>query len=433
MKKSLIALAALAATASFAQSSVSISGNVDMAYQNKEAINTAGKSFLKSSGVGDGMLVPNRFIITVQEDLGGGLKAKFVNEHGISPTSTDDWGIRQNNGAPQAAGAAALTPTIAAATATGGTILSQIPGAGWSTGSTNRGTYLSLGGGFGEVRAGYLVSSFYNASSQSGYLLGGEQYGALLHTLGLGEMGGARANGIQYISPVWSGFNIDLQQQSGAEREATSQEGQAYTVNKAPRTAIRLNYGNGPLAVTYVNTSYKPMNTTQTTAAAAGVVTNTADASNKSDQLLASYTMGDFKFTGSYNKVKIVDNTVSALQADRDMKSMTWGAQYTTGPWTAYYVGGKGSVDGNATNTLTGGVYVPSASTRLNDIKQQQFGVKYAFSKRTTAYAVVGESKDTGAGLAAQASPVAGAAGAAITASNIAKGKVSGFGLTHAF
>ena len=417
MKKSLIALAALAATASFAQSSVSISGNVDMAYQNKEAINTNGKSFVKSSGVGDGLLVPNRIFITVQEDLGGGLKAKFVNEHGIAPTSTDDWGTRVNNGAPQVAGAA--NPTTG--------ILSQIPGSGWSTGSTNRGTYLSLAGGFGEVRAGYLVSSFYNASSQSGYLLGGEQYGALLHTLGIGEMGGSRANGIQYISPVWSGFNIDLQQQSGAEREATSQEGQAYTVNKAPRTAIRLNYANGPLAVTYVNTSYKPQTIGASTLGTGVTAASTAvDATNKSDQLLASYTMGDFKFTGSYNKVKITDNLVSATQADRDMKSMTWGVQYTTGPWTAYYVGGKGSVDGNATNALnnaTPAVYVASASTRLNDIKQQQFGVKYALSKRTTAYAVMGESKDTGAGIAALTS----------TTNNTVKGKVNGIGLNHAF
>jgi len=408
MKKSLIALAALAATASFAQSSVTISGNVDVAYQNKEAINTAGKSFLKTSGVGDGFLFPNRIILTVNEDLGGGLKARFVNEHGISPTSTDDWGYRANNGAPQYA-AGAATPTTG--------ILSQIPGSGWNTGSTNRGTYVALNGGFGEVRAGYLVSSFYNASSQSGYLLAGEQYGGLLHTLGLGEMGGSRANGIQYISPVWSGFNIDLQQQSGAERAVTADAGlgQTVTTSKAPRTAIRLNYANGPLAVTYVNTSYKPM--TQVAPAAA-----TADASNKSDQLLASYTLGDFKFTGSHNKIKVTDNVVSATQADRDMKSMTWGVQYTTGAWTAYYVGGKGTVDGNATNTLVDAVYVASASTRLNDIKQQQFGVKYALSKRTTAYALVGESKDTGAGITA-----------ASGYNNIAKGKVNGIGLTHAF
>ena len=133
--------------------------------------------------------------------------------------------------------------------------------------------------------------------------------------------------------------------------------------------------------------------------------------------------MGDFKFTGSYNKVKITDNVVSATQADRDMKSMTWGVQYTTGPWTAYYVGGKGSVDGNTGNALVGGVQTPvNPSSKLNDIKQQQFGLKYAMSKRTTAYAVMGESKDTGAGITAAAGT-----------NNIAKGKVNGIGLTHAF
>ncbi len=91
MKKSLVALAALAATTAFAQSSVTISGNADVAYANKEAINGTGAKFLKSTGVGDGANVPNRIILTVTEDLGGGLKAQFVNEHGISPTNVTDW------------------------------------------------------------------------------------------------------------------------------------------------------------------------------------------------------------------------------------------------------------------------------------------------------------------------------------------------------
>ncbi len=384
MKKSLVALAALAATTAFAQSSVSITGNIDVAYQNKEAFNSNGKSFVKSSGVGDGLTVPNRIILTVQEDLGGGLKARFVNEHGISPTSTDDWGTRVNNGAPQVTGATAGTA-------------SQIPGSGWTTGATNRGTYLAVNGGFGEVRAGYLVSSFYNASSQSGYLLGGEQYGALLHTLGLGEVGGARGNGIQYISPQMSGFNFDLQQQAGNEREATSAEGQTYTTVKAPRTAIRLNYANGPLAVTFVNTAYKPL--TQNAPAAA-----TVDRKVTVNQILASYTMGAMKFTFSNNDGKLDDNVAAA--SDFKAKSTTYGAQYTTGAWTAYYVGGTGKVD----NTTT--------TARVNDIKQSQIGVKYALSKRTTAYFMTGQSKDDKI-----------AAGA----TNIAKGKVNGFGLSHAF
>jgi major outer membrane protein P.IB len=353
---------------------------------NKEAINSNGKTFVKSSGVGDGLLVPNRIILTVTEDLGGGLKARFVNEHGISPTSTDDWGIRVNNGAPQVAGAAASTA-------------SQIPGSGWSTGSTNRGSFLAVNGGFGEVRAGYLVSSFYNASSQSGYLLGGEQYGALLHTLGLGDLGGARANGLQYISPAMAGFNLDLQQQSGAERQATSAEGQAYTTNEAPRTAIRLNYANGPFAATFVNTAYKPLTVNAPAVA-------TVDGSNTANQLLASYTMGAFKFTMSNNDIKLDDKT--ATNADKKMKSTTYGVQYTSGAWTGYYVGGKGTVDNNTA----------ASGARINDIKQQQIGVKYALSKRTTAYFVTGESKDS-----------AIAAGA----TNIAKGKVNGLGLTHAF
>ena len=207
MKKSLVALAALAATTAFAQSSVSISGNVDVAYGTKEAITGLNKSYAKATGVMDGFNAPNRIFITVTEDLGGGMKAKFVNEHGISPTNVQDWATRQNNGAPTVNG----TDGSQAAT----TQDAQIPMMGFQTAGTNRGTYLALEGGFGEVRAGYLVSQFYNMVAQSGYFVGSENYGALLQNFGLGEVGGSRGNGIQYTAPKMGAFTLSAQKSYG--------------------------------------------------------------------------------------------------------------------------------------------------------------------------------------------------------------------------
>ena len=100
MKKTLVALAALAAASAFAQTTVSISGNADVAIGSKEAITGTGTQFLKSSGVSDGGMFPNRIFIRVSEDLGGGMKFNFVNEHGFSPTSTSDWSFRTVNAAP---------------------------------------------------------------------------------------------------------------------------------------------------------------------------------------------------------------------------------------------------------------------------------------------------------------------------------------------
>ncbi len=397
MKKSLVALAALAATSAFAQSSVSITGNADVAYANKEAINGSGALFLKSAGIGDGSNVPNRIILTVTEDLGGGLKAQFVNEHGISPTNVTDWGARANNGAPIVIG------SRAAATAD-----NQISGDSAVTTGTNRGTYVALTGGFGEVRAGYLVSSFYNLSSQSGHLLAGEQYGGQLHTIGLGEVGGARANGWQYTTPAFSGFKATVQQQTGAEREwESSGTNQPYTLNKANRTAFRVDYSNGGLNVGVANTSYKAEktgangNNASSIFGVAGSAAANANSKASITQVVGSYTMGDIKLTFSNNSGKhddVADNT-----KDRDISGNSYGAQYTMGKARFYYVGGSGKVK--------------STTATVNNLKQTQYGVRYDLSKRTTAYVMVGETKDT----------------AVTGATQISKGKFNAIGLSHAF
>jgi len=399
MKKSLVALAALAATSAFAQSSVSITGNVDVAYGSKEAISGTATQILKTTGIGDGGMFPNRIFIRVTEDLGGGMKFGFVNEHGFSPTSAQDWTVRTANAAPPINGTAAATATADNA----------IPGAGAISTGTNRGTYVSLSGGFGEVRAGYLVNDSYNLSSQSGYLLGMEQYGGLTHTAGQAETGGARGNGLQYISPVFNGFKLSLQQGSGDQRAETTSTAvnNGYTSNEEKRTGIRIDYANGPLNAAYARTNF----TNVKAIGAGGVVTSifgvvgttnatATDQKNKLDQLAASYTFGDFKGIYTYNKAT-VDNTDNTK--DRTIKANSYGIQYATGAWTVYGQGGKQTQD--------------STTARVNDVKQTQYGVKYALSKRTTAYYVTGESKDS----------------AVTGATQVAKGKVSLIGLSHSF
>ena len=72
MKKSLIALAALAtvATAAQAQSSVTLSGRIDESIQS-----TSGKTAGTETALGSSRLTTSRFQIDAVEDLGGGLKA----------------------------------------------------------------------------------------------------------------------------------------------------------------------------------------------------------------------------------------------------------------------------------------------------------------------------------------------------------------------
>ena len=67
MKKTLIALAALATTAAFAQSSVTLYGKANVGFQK------ASGSSAKMAGGADGS--DSRFGLRGSEDLGGGLKA----------------------------------------------------------------------------------------------------------------------------------------------------------------------------------------------------------------------------------------------------------------------------------------------------------------------------------------------------------------------
>jgi predicted porin len=96
MKKSLIALAALAAVsgAAQAQSSVSVYGIIDSGYLSTEservAINANGVGKLEkfeSKGVGSSSSASSRLGFRGTEDLGGGLKAEFVIETGLAATN----------------------------------------------------------------------------------------------------------------------------------------------------------------------------------------------------------------------------------------------------------------------------------------------------------------------------------------------------------
>ena len=399
----------MAATSVFAQSTVEISGNVDVAAGVKEATNGLGKSYAKSTGVMDGFNAPNRIFIKVTEDLGGGMKFMFQNEHGISPTNTQDWATRQNNGAPTVNG------TSGDASAT--TADTQIPMMGFQTAGTNRGTFLALQGGFGEIRAGYLVGHGYNLAAQSGYFYGSENYGALLQNTGLGEVGGTRANGIEFKSAkVANAFTFGVQKQYGAERTTTSDAANApYTTKKAERVSFRVDYNNGPLNAGYVRTNYDADSQAQVggaiaptasvfgvagTAITTTVVATNATQKNTSDILNASYAIGDVKVAYQYNKAK-VDSTIDAN--DRTLKSSQIGVNYAMGAASVFVITGKG--------------YNDSSSARINDIKNTQYGVRYAMSKRTTAYFMAGTSKDSATTTAALAS----------------KGTFSGVGLAHSF
>lgn len=197
MKKTLIALAAVAATgAAFAQSSVTLYGVADIGLQDTNAPGT--KLQLNSSATMNNGT--SRWGIRGTEDLGGGLKAGFNFEAGLS----------LDNGA-----------------------------AGTFSGAYfGRNAFMTLSGGFGEVSLGRRLNpAFYTAAAWE--LTGAANYSAGLSQFGAGLAGVRTSDMIMYTSPNMSGFVAQFGHRLKGD-----------TGTKASND-LSLRYAQGPLSVAF--------------------------------------------------------------------------------------------------------------------------------------------------------------------------------------
>jgi len=192
MKKTLIALAAVAATGvAFAQSSVTLYGVADVALTKQTGTSAA---VMSAGGLNNGT---SRWGVRGTEDLGGGLKAGFNFEQGLS----------LGDGSLSQAGAGAF----------------------------GRAAWMNIAGGFGDLRLGRsLTPNFYAVAAWE--LTGAANYSAVAGQFGFA--GNARNSGmIMYTSPSMGGF--------------TASFGHVMKGNNSGDAINALNaiYKNGPLAV----------------------------------------------------------------------------------------------------------------------------------------------------------------------------------------
>jgi len=192
MKKSLIALAVLAASgAAMAQSSVTMYGVADLGLVKSNGISTqmSGNGLMNNGN--------SRLGVRGVEDLGGGLKASFNFEEGINAKS----------GATDAA-------------------------------TYQRNAWLALSGGFGRFQMGRTLNpSFYGVAAWE--LTGTANYSAVGNQFGYtGE--GPRTNSVfQYTTPNMGGFSGTIGYT--AKPDNTASVGNA-------KTDLNLIYANGPIA-----------------------------------------------------------------------------------------------------------------------------------------------------------------------------------------
>ncbi len=255
MKKSLIALAVLAASgAAMAQSTVTVYGRLDASVGSAK-VGNVGPALRGNTQMFANNLTTSRLGFRGTEDLGGGLKAIFGIETGFAPDAP-------------------------AATTLG-----------------DRAAFVGLSGGFGTIKLGRHDTSFddirdlmvssnlwdstHLASTET--IVGAGANGAVLASAGVGQLAdyGDRANNqIRYESPTFGGFSAGV---SYAFDEVVAPA-------KQDRLAFNLRYKAGNLDVGYGYQENKDNITL-----ANDIEYNT---------LAAAYNFGSFRVSGGWNQAK---------------------------------------------------------------------------------------------------------------------------------
>ena len=338
MKKSLVALAALAVVgAASAQSSVTLYGVVDAGV----ARVTGTKFAMTGSGLMNNGT--SRFGFKGSEDLGGGMKANFNMEAGFDPET----------------GAGNLS---------GGNLFS-------------RAANVSLSGGFGEFRMGRsLTPSFYGVAAWE--LTGTANYSVVASQFNFAGAGPRQSSQFMYVSPSMGGFSGSVaytaRPDTGTPAAAavytlvnglqTLKTAAVASVPNGAKVDANLIYSAGPLAVGF---SANRTDVNAVAATAAKLATPTAFAVNAAPgtpaytstnyALGAKYNFGMFQVAGS-----VQDSGKSPMDPAGNSKGFTLGAGANLGP-VALVVDIARDTYFEDTNVL--------------------FEAKYPLSKRTFAYA----------------------------------------------
>jgi predicted porin len=415
MKKSLVALATLAATGAV-MAQATIYGRSDVAYGIKSYSNANGATHMKQQGVMDGANAGSRIGFRGTEDLGGGMKAHFVTEQGISPTNAASFGVRTATSGMQYDGLAGSTNQFDTGTA------------GAYSQGTNRQTYVGLEGGFGTVRVGYQYTSAYEVGTLSGFTSTSEGAigGEIAHLWGSGAIGGTRANAITYMTPRMNGFQATVQMGSAGGREQTewlsANTATGTTLDKQARTSLQIDYTAGPLRTGLAYTKFDA----SVSGRAAGTTTNNSVTAVASAPVITTFSV--LGALSGWNVSPVTGNTTYSANLLQLAGSYDFGAvkvgltlnsgtkDVTEGPSAVTFGTQPSAAAGNVVASskyasralsfmmpmgkmdLVGGMANASfevGPTATNDWSTRQVGVKYNFSKRTIAYGYIGSSQDS--------------------------------------
>jgi len=331
MKKSLVALAALASVSAFAQSTVTLSGNLDVAGANLGGTMPGAKSM--SFGTSLGVSSTSVINIIATEDLGGG--TSVTAKYGIDPRTlfNDSLGVTVN---PRTDSTTTINPP-----ATQNTTFARDE------------AFIGITGGFGSVKLGapnapsldtHSASSPLGTGVASGYsFVGGT------NTMWTAVTQTRYSRSIRYDTPTVNGLTAAVQYAPGND-EAAVAGSTAYQLRAVPNnrtvTELGLRYSNGPMNLAFTNVAQlaqtNPTGWYAVTASTAGQTTSLGYIGTKTNSLGANYNLGSTTVYYGYANGDSIASTTSQTKAvgqrvavKYSMGATDIGVQYTTLKTTA--------------------------------------------------------------------------------------------------
>jgi len=279
MKKTLIAIAALASVSAFAQSSVTIYGQIDSGVYR---INDIGAAKQGATVYGDGATFSPILGFKGVEDIGGGLKAGF-------DLQTD---VQTNNGGMN------------------------------NSGLFRRQANSSIAGEFGEVKLGLTTNPIIATNGLLMPVSGNSVSTSTSSAMGYADF--YTKNAVTYTTTSIMGLVGQVQ------------KGMSNNLNSGTDgsvTAWSLNYTNGPLAIRAAAQNRKDNGVSSSSNASTSAIgtANTAGFDKKGSIAGVSYAIGPVTVAAASLKT----NNATVLDGARtERKGSQFGIGYTTGAWT---------------------------------------------------------------------------------------------------
>jgi GBP family porin len=346
MKKTLVAIAALAAFGAQAQSTVTLKGTFDPSIMQQKTT-YGGGNITSTQAISNNSQGTSQVTILGSEDLGGGLKANFLMENDFD-SKNDSTNNFSSKGGEQ---------------------------------------FLGLSGGFGAVQFGAPNTPSLDVSGRtpfgtkigSGFANGtGSAPGKGTASFGVQGLGHVRENNsIVYTAPTMSGFTPKIGYAFNNDAVGATNANPTAVSRANAKTDLGLSYVNGPLTAVIAQYQQKTK--------------------YKQTHGYVAYQIGALKATYGFNR----DDRQATAAAVDQATATAW----TTGQAATSYFGGyagssalaKGKLSGQnvaADYALASNINLLANVGKLNDKTTDNYdrkivsvGVKYTLSPRTSLYA----------------------------------------------